>query len=459
MARGSLGSECGAGSGCVHHKPRAGRRFFRDPSPSHRCWAPPYERPWPGFRRRVFGLPSPPLVARLPQVSSGGQRDPDLSSDMASPPAAAATAATAATDSPPPAPPAPAAAATGASPPAADQAPASPDFNVPQVGIEAESAEIDDGDSAYGDDLQSYTTSLKSTVLNYRHENGRRYHGFKDEEAKYFFPNDDMENDRLDLFHHILTLSLDGELHLAPIGDNPQRILDLGTGTGIWAIDMGDKYPSADVLGNDISPIQPSLVPPNVRFEVDDLEDEWVYSSKFDFVHCRYLACSIRDWPKLMAQAFKYTKPGGWVEFQDMDTRFYTASGGIYTQDNVIGEWADTIANELRKFGVEPDPGWQLLDWVKAAGFTNVSNKTLPLPIGTWPKDRKLKEVGAFNLIQYLDNVEGMTLRLYTSSLGWSPDEIKVLCAKLREALKNPRMRIQHNFYVVWAQKPWDAVD
>lgn len=91
----------------------------------------------------------------------------------------------------------------------------------------------------------------------YRFENGRRYHGFKDEDKKYFFPNDDVspspplylpaltspeeENDRLDLYHHIQTLRLDGELHLAPIGENPQRILDIGTGTGIWAIDMGDK--------------------------------------------------------------------------------------------------------------------------------------------------------------------------------------------------------------------------
>jgi hypothetical protein len=41
------------------------------------------------------------------------------------------------------------------------------------------------------------------------------------------------ENDRLDLYHHIQTLSLGGELHLAPIGDNPQRILDVGTGTGM----------------------------------------------------------------------------------------------------------------------------------------------------------------------------------------------------------------------------------
>ena len=43
----------------------------------------------------------------------------------------------------------------------------------------------------------------------------------------------------------------DGKLHLAPI-KNPHRILDIGTGTGIWAIDMADLYPSAEVIGTDI---------------------------------------------------------------------------------------------------------------------------------------------------------------------------------------------------------------
>jgi methylase of polypeptide subunit release factors len=42
--------------------------------------------------------------------------------------------------------------------------------------------------------------------------------------------------------HHLLTLALDGKLHLAPIGDQPGRILDIGTGTGIWAIEMGTTF-------------------------------------------------------------------------------------------------------------------------------------------------------------------------------------------------------------------------
>ena len=56
---------------------------------------------------------------------------------------------------------------------------------------------------------------------------------------------------RLDLHHEILLQLMDGELHFAPLRV-PHRILDIGTGTGIWAIDMADKYPSAEVLGVDL---------------------------------------------------------------------------------------------------------------------------------------------------------------------------------------------------------------
>ena len=86
---------------------------------------------------------------------------------------------------------------------------------------------------------------------------------------------------------------------LSPI-ENPQSILDLGCGTGkwrasttiaqsrafdderladhyalyvgIWSMDVAEMFDAATVTGVDIAPIQPSLVPPNCSFEVDDIE-------------------------------------------------------------------------------------------------------------------------------------------------------------------------------------------
>lgn len=51
----------------------------------------------------------------------------------------------------------------------------------------------------------------------------------------------------MDVLGHIFMLILDGKLFLAPIDEHPQRILDLGCGTGLWAIEMGDMFPSAQV--------------------------------------------------------------------------------------------------------------------------------------------------------------------------------------------------------------------
>jgi ubiquinone/menaquinone biosynthesis C-methylase UbiE len=88
-----------------------------------------------------------------------------------------------------------------------------------------------------------------------------------------------LEKDRLDLQHHLYKLMLDERLYLAPIKKNPQNVLDIGTGTGLWAIEFGssmrqeyrsiryrmlryhaaDENPSAVVVGTDLSPIQPSL--------------------------------------------------------------------------------------------------------------------------------------------------------------------------------------------------------
>jgi SAM-dependent methyltransferase len=120
-----------------------------------------------------------------------------------------------------------------------------------------------DTDSSLGEEVLSSTTSISSSILNYRRENGRTYHAYKD--GKYVLPNDEAENERLDLQHNLFLLTLDDRLGLAPPNEpdsKAKHVLDIGTGTGIWAIDYADEHPETQVIGVDLSPIQPALYDP-----------------------------------------------------------------------------------------------------------------------------------------------------------------------------------------------------
>lgn len=47
-------------------------------------------------------------------------------------------------------------------------------------------------------------------------------------------------------------------------------------------------------------------VPPNLTFELDDMEEEWLYGNgTFDLVHIRNMFMAVRDWSALTAQAYK----------------------------------------------------------------------------------------------------------------------------------------------------------
>lgn len=74
------------------------------------------------------------------------------------------------------------------------------------------------------------STSATDSVYAHTYENGRRYHFFKN--SRYPLPDDDMEQSREDMKHSMMLELTDGKLFYAPVGDHPQQILDIGTGTG-----------------------------------------------------------------------------------------------------------------------------------------------------------------------------------------------------------------------------------
>jgi hypothetical protein len=72
----------------------------------------------------------------------------------------------------------------------------------------------------------------------------------------------------------------------------------------VWAIEVGDRYPTARVRGVDLSPTQPVWVPSNVDFLVDDCEQgDWL-DQYVDLVHFRFMTIVLRDVPRVLGNAY-----------------------------------------------------------------------------------------------------------------------------------------------------------
>ncbi|KAK1464521.1 methyltransferase domain-containing protein [Colletotrichum cuscutae] len=196
-----------------------------------------------------------------------------------------------------------------------------------------EGVELEIGDSITLQNMGGDTTRLErevsvSSLLPRNHA---------DLDMAYFAPNDEAtvcckdEPGRLDYNHELVLKFLKYNLFLFPIDVRKmQRVLDIGTGTGIWAIEMGNAFPNALLIINRVTS--------NVRFEIDDVEKDWLYEEQFDFIFSRYMAGSLSDWPTLVRRVYENLRPGGWVEFQDYDFEFSSLNRSL-RPDHKTHQW------------------------------------------------------------------------------------------------------------------------
>jgi hypothetical protein len=101
-------------------------------------------------------------------------------------------------------------------------------------------------------------------------------------------------------------------------------------------------------------------------------------------------AC-ISNFPKLVQQAYEHTKPGGWVEFEDMDLHIYSEDGSL-TDRHALKQLHTLFLEACDVMGKVGSPAPDLKKWVEEAGFVNVKHDIIKIPMGLWP--RRKNEVG-----------------------------------------------------------------
>jgi metalloendopeptidase OMA1, mitochondrial len=214
--------------------------------------------------------------------------------------------------------------------------------------------------------------------------------------------------------------------YFAPIKD-PKSILDVGTGTGQWAIEMGDEFPDAEIQGIDLSPIQPSSVPANVHFFVDDAsEPDWVVPpAYFDYIHTRVLLGCFENFKDIIKRSFHYLKPGAYMESQDVHPTPY-CDDGTMPDDWVFKEWMSLLDEAAMRADRPLRIATRLKRWYQEAGFVDVQERIFKMPLNPWARDKHLKILGKMSEDNWLSALQGLSLAHFSRTLSWSKDEIEV---------------------------------
>ncbi|RMJ15482.1 hypothetical protein CDV36_004866 [Fusarium kuroshium] len=313
---------------------------------------------------------------------------------------------------------------------------------------------VDDGDSALGTEASSSSASISSSILNYRNMHGRTYHSERGT-AQYWAPNDALQNEVMDIHHHLLTIASEDKLHHAPIKKDIEASTSIRNVTDLLS-DFADEFSVTEVIGTDLSPIQPSWVPPNLKFEIEDCTQPWTFRpNTFDYIHMRYLVGSIKDWNSLFEQAFRACKPGGWVEsFEGVP--IMQSDDGSVPDDSAMAGWGKTFVEAGKKlersFTVVDDNVQE--EGMAAAGLIDIESRIFKIPIGRWPKDQNYRNVGLFAQEVLEGDVEGHVLHVADLAWGWSKEQVTVYCAKLRKEIRSGKHHPYYRIKIVYGRKP-----
>ncbi|KAL8908997.1 MAG: hypothetical protein Q9207_000448 [Kuettlingeria erythrocarpa] len=238
-----------------------------------------------------------------------------------------------------------------------------------------------------------------------------------------------------DLQHQVWLLSLNGRLYQAPLGDHIGAILDLGCGTGAWALAIAKERPESQVIGTDLTP--PTITPPeNLCILESDADKPWDFDTKFGFIHSRMLTSGIHDWPALLSRCWDHLRPGGWVEFLDVCHPFRAQDPAADNDSSGLIKWGHVAERCWARQGLDYRATEKHRERLQERGFINVREEKVRWPLGEWADSVPEKHIGRLTMDNFLTFMATAGESIIDQDPWLSAQEKRTLVADAQKDLK-----------------------
>lgn len=254
--------------------------------------------------------------------------------------------------------------------------------------------------------------------------------------------HDKEELRRLAIQDQMVTAAMGGVLSEQPDPTVFHHVLDIGCGTGGWIIAAAKTYPGMSLVGIDIShrmaehtsqQAKASKVSNQVEFQVmDALRPIEFTSASFDLVNLRFGVSFIRkwEWPYVISEMLRVTKPGGVVRITDSDIVQHSNSIALKMFQEMVWCALHRAGHlfEEEALGITP----HLASLLKRYGVRDIQTKAYT----TMYQADKI----------YIENIcyATKTLKPFIQRWGCTGTDYEQICQLARGQINRP------DFYAIW---------
>ncbi|CAO3607087.1 unnamed protein product [Mucor fragilis] len=221
------------------------------------------------------------------------------------------------------------------------------------------------------------------------------------------------DRDRRHRQHYLLKRTW-GRNYQIPL-ENPSLIIDWCCATAVWDIELAFEFPNAKVVGIDYESVTVASLTNTVKnfsfhnamIHQGETGLQEFGDNQVDYIMMRDVwlvnapACK---WTNLLKEIYRILKPGGYIEIYEQDTNFKSMGPNL----TILEQWSDRFYEAIK---VDRNTNGELGSYLKNAGYTDVKEKSIELPIGEWPDSKEMKETG------YLQ--KDITERRFRESKRW----------------------------------------